>query len=127
ILVEPRFWYNPDVESRGFIVPGAIAIVMTMIGTMLTALVVAREWERGTMEAIMSTPVGIAEFLIGKLLPYFLLGLFATLACAWTANVVLDIPMRGSVLALLALAAAFLVPALGQGLLISAATKNQFV
>lgn len=127
IGVAPRFWYNPELESRAFIAPGAIAIVMTMIGTMLTALVVAREWERGTMEAIIATPIGIGEFLVGKLLPYFLLGLAATLACTLTAEHVLGVPMRGSVAALLALAAAFLVPALGQGLLISAATKNQFV
>src|SRR5690606_23119584 len=127
ITVVPRFWYNPELESRAFIAPGAIAIVMTMIGTMLTALVVAREWERGTMEAIISTPIGIGEFLVGKLMPYFLLGLIATLACALTAEHVLGVPMRGSVGALLVLAAAFLVPALGQGLLISAATKNQFV
>jgi len=127
VSVEPRFWYNPDLESRAFIVPGAIAIVMTMIGTMLTALVLAREWERGTMEAIMATPVGIAEFLIGKLLPYFGLGLGATLVCAIAAEVWLGVPLRGSVPALLALSAAFLMPALGLGLLISAATKNQFV
>ncbi|HEX6995124.1 MAG TPA: ABC transporter permease [Gammaproteobacteria bacterium] len=127
VSMEPRFWYNPDLESRAFIVPGAIAIVMTMIGTMLTALVVAREWERGTMEAMMATPVGIGEFLIGKLLPYFGLGLGATLVCAIAAEAWLGVPLRGSVPALLALSAAFLMPALGLGLLISAATKNQFV
>jgi ABC-2 type transport system permease protein len=127
VVVEPRFWYNPDLESRAFIAPGAIAIVMTMIGTMLTALVVAREWERGTMEAMMATPLGIGEFLIGKLLPYFFLGLGATLVCAIVAELWLDVPLRGSVPALLVLTAAFLMPALGLGLLISAATKNQFV
>jgi len=127
ISIEPRFWYNPDLESRAFITPGAIAIVMTMIGTMLTALVVAREWERGTMEAMMATPLGIGEFLIGKLLPYFGLGLAATLVCAIVAETVLGVPLRGSVPALLVLSAAFLMPALGLGLLISAATKNQFV
>ncbi|MFS8608597.1 MAG: ABC transporter permease, partial [Gammaproteobacteria bacterium] len=125
VRVEPRFWYNPELSSRAFIVPGAIAIVMTMIGTMLTALVVAREWERGTMEAMMATPVGIGEFLIGKLLPYFGLGLGATLVCAIAAEAWLGVPLEGSVPALLALSAAFLMPALGLGLLISAATKNQ--
>jgi ABC-2 type transport system permease protein len=127
VRVEPRFWYNADLESRAFIVPGAMAIVMTMIGTMLTALVVAREWERGTMEGMMATPIGIGEFLVGKLVPYFALGLFATVACAWTAQWLLGVPLRGSMPALLALSSAFLVPALGQGFLISAATKNQFV
>ena len=127
ITVEPRFWYNPSLESRAFIVPGAIAIVMTMIGTMLTALVVAREWERGTMEALIATPIGVVELLAGKLLPYFVLGLIATVACAVIATAALDVPFRGSWPALLILSSAFLVPALGQGLLISAAAKNQFV
>lgn len=126
-VLEPRFWFNPDLESRAFIVPGSIAIVMTMIGTMLTALVVAREWERGTMEGIMATPIGIIEFLAGKLLPYFFLGLAATAGCALIATAGLGVPFRGSWLALMTLSAAFLMPALGQGLLISAATKNQFV
>ncbi|HSN70594.1 MAG TPA: ABC transporter permease [Steroidobacteraceae bacterium] len=127
IALEPRIWFNPELESRRFLIPGAIAIVMTMIGTMLTALVVAREWERGTMEAIMSTPAAILEILAGKLLPYFVLGLIATIGCAVLAITVFGVPLRGSWLALLALSTAFLVPALGQGLLISAITRNQFV
>ncbi|HZW58706.1 MAG TPA: ABC transporter permease, partial [Woeseiaceae bacterium] len=127
ISVEPRFWFNPEIESRRALIPGAIAIVMTMIGTLLTALVVAREWERGTMEAVMSTPAGILEILLAKLLPYFVLGLVATLGCALVAVLLLDVPLRGSWPALLLLSAAFLVPALGQGLLISALTRNQFV
>jgi ABC-2 type transport system permease protein len=127
IAIEPRFWFNPELESRQYLVPGAIAIVMAMIGTMLTALVIAREWERGTMEAVMSTPAGIVEILLGKLLPYFALGLVATLGCAGLATLVFGVPLRGSWIALIALSAAFLVPALGQGLLISAVTRNQFV
>lgn len=127
VSIEPRMWFNPELESRSFLVPGAIAIVMTMIGTLLTALVVAREWERGTMEAVMSTPAGMTEILIGKLLPYFVLGLAATLGCTLLATTVFDVPLRGSLAALLALAAAFLVPALGQGLLISSLARDQFV
>lgn len=127
IELEPRYWFNPELESRRSLVPGAIAIVMTIIGTMLTALVVAREWERGTMEAIMSTPASVVEILIGKLLPYFILGMLATLASAALAIFVFDVPLRGSLLALLTLSAVFLIPALGQGLLISAVTKNQFL
>lgn len=127
IALEPRFWFNPEIESRRFLVPGAIAIVMTMIGTLLTALVVAREWERGTMEAIMSTPAGILEILLGKLLPYFALGLAATIACALLSMTLFGVPLRGSWGALLTLTACFLVPALGQGLLISALAKNQFI
>src|SRR3546814_3935102 len=73
VTMEPRYWFNAELESRRALVPGAIAIVMTIIGTMLTALVVAREWERGTMEAVLSTPASVAEILIGKLLPYFAL------------------------------------------------------
>jgi ABC-2 type transport system permease protein len=127
IALQPRFWFNEETESRRFLVPGAIAIVMTMIGTLLTALVVAREWERGTMEAVMSTPAGIVEILVGKLAPYFMLGLIATLGCALFAVTLFDVPLRGSWLALLLLSCVFLVPALGQGLLISAVAKNQFV
>lgn len=127
LALEPRVWFNPELESRRFLLPGAIAIVMTMIGTLLTALVVAREWERGTMEAILSTPAGIFEILVGKLLPYFALGLAATLGCALLATQVFDVPLRGSLAALLALSGAFLIPALGQGLLISTAARNQFV
>jgi ABC-2 type transport system permease protein len=127
IQLEPRYWYNAELESRRALVPGAIAIVMTIIGTMLTALVVAREWERGTMEAILSTPASVAEILMGKLLPYFTLGMLAMLASAALAVFVFDVPLRGSLLALLTLSAVFLIPALGQGLLISAVTKNQFL
>ena len=127
IRLEPRYWFNAELESRRALVPGAIAIVMTIIGTMLTALVVAREWERGTMEAILSTPASVAEILIGKLLPYFILGMLATLAATALATCVFDVPLRGSLLALMTLSAVFLIPALGQGLLISAVTKNQFV
>lgn len=127
VTLQPRFWFNPEVESRRFLVPGAIAIVMTMIGTLLTALVVAREWERGTMEALLATPARIPEILIGKLLPYFVLGLIATLISALLAVFVFDVPLRGSWLTLLLLSSIFLVPALGQGLMISAITKNQFI
>lgn len=127
ISIVARYWFNPDLASRYFLVPGAIAIVMTMIGSLLTALVVAREWERGTMEAIMATPVGRTEFIATKVIPYFLLGLISMSLCTVLAITVFGVPFRGSPIALLAIAAAFLVPALGQGLLISSATKNQFV
>jgi ABC-2 type transport system permease protein len=127
IAAVPRFWFNPELESRFFLVPGSMAIVMTLIGTLLTALVVAREWERGTMEAMMATPIGVAELLIGKLLPYFALALASMTLCTAVAVFLFGVPMRGSPLALLLVSMAFLCPALGQGLLISALTKNQFV
>jgi ABC-2 type transport system permease protein len=100
---------------------------MTLVGTLLTSLVVAREWERGTMEAMMATPVTSAELLAGKVLPYFALGLASMTICVVLAIFLFDVPFRGSVVALYALSAAFLMPALGQGMLISAATKNQFL
>jgi drug efflux transport system permease protein len=127
ITLEPRFWFNPQLTSRFFLVPGAIAIVMTLVGTMLTALVIAREWERGTMEAMMATPVSALELLAGKVVPYFVLALISVTLCVAIAVFAFGVPFRGSVFALYAISASFLVPALGQGILISAATKNQFL
>lgn len=127
ITPQPRFWFNPELKSRNFLVPGAIAIVMTMIGTLLTSLVVAREWERGTMEAMMATPVSAVALMVGKLLPYFVLALISMTLCLVLSLMLFGMPFRGSLLALYALSAAFLVPSLGQGLLISATTKNQFL
>lgn len=127
IELSARYWYNPGLRSRNFLVPGSIAIVMTMIGTLLTALVVAREWERGTMEAMMATPISMAEFIASKVLPYFVLALASMALCTTIAVFVFAVPFRGSLLALFAIASAFLLPALGLGLFISSATKNQFV
>lgn len=127
IVVDHRFWFNPELASRFFLVPGSIAVVMTMIGTLLTALVVAREWERGTLEGLMATPVGMGPFIATKVIPYFVLALLSMALCALGAVFIFGVPFRGSAFALLAITSAFLMPALGQGLLISAATKNQFV
>jgi ABC-2 type transport system permease protein len=127
VVAEPRVWFNPEINSRNFLVPGAIAIIMTLIGTLLTALVVAREWERGTMEALMATPIGVLEFLLGKLIPYFVLGMVAMGLSVAVAVVFLDVPFRGSVAALLIVSAAFLADMLPLGLLISTLTRNQFV
>ena len=127
ISVEQRFWFNPELASRNFLVPGSIAIVMTLVGTLLTSLVVAREWERGTMEAMMATPVTAVELLAGKILPYFVLALASMTLCVLVAVFLFALPFRGSVIALYLLSASCLMPALGQGLLISAATKNQFL
>lgn len=126
VVIEPRYWFNPDIRSRNFLVPGSIAIIMTLIGTLLTALVVAREWERGTIEALMSTPVGRSEFLIGKLVPYFLLGMGAMILSVTAAVYVFKVPFRGSLPALLIVSSAFLGSMLPLGLLISTLTKNQF-
>ncbi len=127
IQLEPRYWFNPEARSQNFLVPGSVAIIMTLIGTLLTALVVAREWERGTIEALMTTPVGVSEFLLGKLLPYFLLGMFAMGLAASAAIRVFNVPFRGSVEMLVLVTALFLLTMLPQGLLISTVTRNQFV
>jgi ABC-2 type transport system permease protein len=126
IHVQPRFWYNEELLSRNFLIPGSMAIIMTLIGTLLTALVIAREWERGTMEALMSTPVTINEILIGKLIPYFFLAMASMTLCVITAVTVYGIPLRGSWLLLGIMTACFLLPALGLGLFISGMTRNQF-
>lgn len=127
IIPQPRFWYNEELESRNFLVPGSLAIIMTLIGTLLTALVVAREWERGTMEALMSTPVTIGELLVGKVLPYFFLGMLSMALCVIISVYFYNIPFRGSYLILAIVSGAFLLTALGIGLLISTLSRNQFV
>ncbi|HWU01201.1 MAG TPA: ABC transporter permease [Novosphingobium sp.] len=122
-----RYWFNPGSISRYFLVPGAIAIVMTMIGSLLTALVLAREWERGTMEAIMATPLGMGELLVSKVVPYYVLGLGAMVTCTVVSLVLFGVPFRGTVLALLAISSCYLFCALGQGLMISALSRSQYV
>ncbi|WP_404333613.1 ABC transporter permease [Sphingomonas sp. MMS12-HWE2-04] len=127
VSISARYWYNPELKSRNFLVPGSIANVMTMVGTLLTALVIAREWERGTMEAMMATPITMAEFIASKVIPYFFLAQASMALCAVIGVWIFGVPFRGSVLTLFAISSAFLMPALGLGLFISAATKNQFV
>ncbi|MBA3814244.1 MAG: ABC transporter permease [Alphaproteobacteria bacterium] len=127
IKLEPRIWFNPELSSRNVLLPGSVAIIMSLIGTLLTALVVAREWERGTMEAMMSTPIRIREMLLGKLIPYFLLGLGSMSLCVSLSVTLFGVPFRGSYLVLLLATSGFLLASLGQGLLISTLTRNQFV
>jgi len=127
ISVDPRFWYNPQLKSRNFLLPGSIAIVMTLIGTLLTALVIAREWERGTMEAMMATPISILQILLGKLIPYFILGVGSMTVCWLIATLWYGVPFRGSFPALLVVTSVFLLGALGQGLFISSLAKDQFI
>ncbi len=122
-----RLWFNAARSSENFLVPGSVGIVMALVGTLLTALVVAREWERGTMEALMATPVTALELLVGKLVPYFLLGLASMTACTVLAVLLFGVPFRGSVGALYAISAAFLVAALGQGLMISVTSRSQLI
>jgi ABC-2 type transport system permease protein len=125
VSVEPRYWFNANAESRWFLIPGSITVIMTLIGTLLTALVIAREWERGTLEALYATPLTRGQILIGKTLPYFVLAMISTLVCVLTALILFHLPLRGSMLALGLVAAVFLFPALGQGLLISVTMRSQ--
>jgi ABC-2 type transport system permease protein len=127
VQVQQRVWFNSELRSRNFIVPGLIAIIMTLIGTLLTAMIMAREWERGTMEALMVTPVTIREVILGKLIPYYLLGMGGMILSVVMAVFVFDVPLRGSLLMLFFASSLFLFAALGMGLLISAVAKNQFV
>jgi len=125
LQTQTRMWYNESLESRYFLLSGSLAIIMTLIGTLLTALVVAREWERGTMEALMSTPVTIKELVLGKLIPYFILGMISMILCVVVSVFGYGLPLEGSFLVLMLVSAIFLVGAIGLGLLISTLVKNQ--
>lgn len=127
VAMQQRVWFNAELNSRDYLVPGLIAVIMTLIGALLTALVVSREWERGTMESLMSTPVSIGEILLGKIIPYFLLGTGGMLLSVAMAVWQFHVPLRGSFLLLLFVASLFLLVALGMGLFISTLAKNQFV
>ena len=127
VELEPRIWFNAAVRSRDFLVPGLIAVIMTLTGAMLTSMVVAREWERGTMEALMVTPIRIWEITVGKLLPYFFLGMGGMLLSVVMALWLFDVPLRGSFWVLTSASALYMLVALGMGLLISTVARNQFV
>jgi ABC-2 type transport system permease protein len=127
ISIDSRFWFNAELESRRFLVPGSISLIMMMIGSLLTALVVSREWERGTMEALLATPVTAFEFIIGKLVPNFVLGMCAMAVCVITSIVIFGIPLRGSIITLIAFTSLFLLVALGIGMLISTVARTQFL
>lgn len=127
VQVRQRVWFNSALRSRNYLVPGLIAVIMTLIGALLTAMVMAREWERGTLEALMVTPVTMREILLGKLIPYFVLGMGGMTLSVLMAVWLFAVPLRGSVWVLAATTALFLLVALGMGLLISVLAKNQFV
>jgi ABC-2 type transport system permease protein len=126
VNVETRTWYNENLLSSAFIVPGVLAIVMSVIGAFLTSLTIAREWERGTMEQLISTPVSAMEILLGKLAPYFVIGMFDVLLCSVIAIDWFRVPFRGSYATLLVSSALFLVVVLSLGFFISVLAKNQF-
>jgi len=126
ISVQTRTWYNEDLESSAFIVPGVLALVMSVIGAFLTSLTIAREWERGSMEQLISTPVTALEIMFGKLAPYFLLGMFDVGVCAIISVAWFHVPFRGSVVTLAVSSALFMVVVLSLGFFISVLAKNQF-
>ncbi|TWU35223.1 Inner membrane transport permease YbhS [Novipirellula aureliae] len=127
VNLEQRIWFNANVQSRNYLVPGVVAVVMTLIGALLTALLMAREWERGTMEALMVTPVSMQEILVGKILPYFILGMGGLALSVLMGVWLFGVPLRGSIAVLIAGSSLFLLTALGMGLLISTVTRVQFV
>ena len=127
LSVQPQMQFNPAVSSRDYLVPGLIAVIMTLTGALLTALVIAREWERGTMEALMVTRVSMREILLAKLVPYFVLGMGGMAASVAIAVFLFRVPLEGSILVLAGSSALFMLAALGMGLLISSFARNQFV
>jgi ABC-2 type transport system permease protein len=125
VSVETRTWYNEDLESSAFIVPGVLALVMSVIGAFLTSLTIAREWERGTMEQLISTPVTPLEIMLGKLAPYFVIGMFDVIVCALIAIFWFQVPFRGSFITLLVSSAMFMVVVLSLGFFISVIGGSQ--
>ena len=123
----PRVWFNSDLESRNYIVPGLIAVIMMVIAALLTSLTVAREWERGTMEQLISTPVTGRELIFGKLIPYFTIGIVDVLLAVLMGQFVFGVPLRGSVVLLFGMASIFLAGTLAMGMLISIIAKGQLV
>ena len=125
--VRSRVWFNADLESKNYIVPGLIAVIMMVIAALLTSLTVAREWERGTMEQLISTPVKGPELILGKLLPYFAIGLFDVAVAMLMGQFLFHVPLRGNAGLLFGLSALFLVGVLSMGMLISITAKSQLL
>ncbi|MEO5510589.1 MAG: ABC transporter permease, partial [Longimicrobiales bacterium] len=125
VSADSRVWYNPTLASRNMIVPGLIAVIMSVIAAMLTALTIAREWERGTMEQLAATPVHRLEVVLGKLLPYLVIGIFDVAVTVAAGMLVFGVPLRGSILLLAVMTILFLIGALGLGMFISAALRSQ--
>ncbi len=127
IDVESRLWFNESNTSTWYLVPGLIVLIITLVGAFLTALVMAREWERGTFEALFVSPVKPVEILLAKIIPYFCVGIIGLAMCLVTARFLFGVPIMGSLLILLFASVLYLLVALGIGLLISSVTKNQFM
>jgi ABC-2 type transport system permease protein len=126
VNIQSRLWFNEANDSHYYLVPGLIVMVMTIIGAFLTTMVMAREWERGTLEALFVTPVRTDEILLGKTIPYFALGMVGFALCVLAAKFLFDVPFRGSILVLTGASMLYLLVALSIGLLISSTVKSQF-
>jgi len=127
VELDPRVWFNADMTSKNYIIPGLIAVIMMVIAALMTSLTVAREWERGTMEQLISTPVKGRELILGKLLPYFIIGMLDVLLAVLMGKFLFQVPLRGSGALLFGMAAIFLAGALSLGMVISIVTKNQLL
>ena len=125
--VRPRVWFNADMKSKNYIIPGLIAVIMMVIAALLTSLTVAKEWETGTMEQLISTPIRPRELVLGKLLPYFAVGMLDVLIAVGMGEFLFQVPLRGSVALLFGMAAVFLAGALSMGMVISIVTKSQLL
>jgi len=127
VEVRPRVWFNAELQSKNFIIPGLIAVIMMVIAALLTSLTVAREWERGTMEQLISTPVKETELIVGKIIPYFAIGMFDMLLAVLMGQFLFQVPLRGNVALLFGTAAIYLAGVLSLGVLISVLTKSQLL
>ena len=127
VTVEQRMWFNAANTSTWYLVPGLIVLIMTLIGAFLTALVMAREWERGTLEALFVTPVRPVEILLAKIIPYFAVGMLGLALCLLAARFLFAVPMYGSLFAVVLSSMLYLIVAVSLGLVISSVTRNQFL
>lgn len=127
VSLQPRVWFNADMESKNYIIPGLIAVIMMVIAALLTSLTIAREWERGTMEQLISTPIKVPELIFGKLLPYFAIGMLDVLLAVVMGEFLFQVPLRGSPALLFGMAAIFLAGALSLGMVVSIVTKSQLL
>ncbi len=126
ITIVQRMWFNEAGKSTWYLVPGLIVLVITLIGAFLTSLLVAREWERGTLESLFVTPVRPLELVLSKLAPYIVIGVIDIIVCLLAAKYLFQVPMRGSLWVIILSSLLYLLVSLGLGLFISAATRNQF-
>jgi len=120
-----RVRFNPQLRSALFIVPGIIAVIMAIMGVMLTGLTIAREWEQGSMEQLFATPIGGFEVIVGKLIPYYIIGMVQVLLVLTVGATLFDVPIHGSIALIFLLSSLFLIGMLGQGILISVITRSQ--